>query len=305
MSESSIAPPYLKKGDTIAIAAPARKISLEELHPSLSTLEEWGLHVVYSDLLFGEANQFSGSDADRSSDFQRWLDDPQVKAILCARGGYGTLRIIDQLDFTKFRQSPKWIAGYSDITVLHSHLHQLGYASLHATMPINFERDPASTETLRLALFGEPLHYTVNTPSGVSNRQGVAKGQLIGGNLSLLYAMQGSVSDIDTRNKILFIEDLDEYLYHVDRMMMSLKRSGKLSHLAGLIVGGMSEMKDNAIPFGKTAAEIIYNTIRDYDFPVCFGFLAGHGLQNFALRFGSTIILNVQPVETTLTEVML
>lgn len=305
MSTSLIVPPYLKKGDTIAIAAPARKISLEELNPALDTLKKWGLRVIYSELLFGQADQFSGSDADRSADFQRWLDDPQVKAILCARGGYGTLRIIDQLDFTRFRQSPKWIAGYSDVTVLHSHLHHLGYASLHSTMPINFERDPASTETLRQALFGEPLHYVVKNESPVVNRIGFAKGQLIGGNLSLLYALQGSNSDLDTRNKILFIEDLDEYLYHIDRMMMSLKRSGKLSHLAGLIVGGMSEMKDNTVPFGETAEEIIYNTIRDYDFPVCYGFPAGHDRMNYALRLGLEWEIDVQVTATTLKEISL
>jgi muramoyltetrapeptide carboxypeptidase len=287
-------PPYLKKEDTVALAAPARKISREELEPTLNILKSWGLRVVFSELLWGQEHQFSGSDRDRCADFQHWLNAPDVKAILCARGGYGSLRIIDQLNFDVFQKNPKWITGYSDITVLHSHLHQSGYASLHSTMPINFERDAESTETLRKALFGETLHYQIKQNNAVKNRLGQAKGILVGGNLSLLYALQGSRSAIDTRDKILFIEDLDEYLYHIDRMLISLKRSGMLSQLSGFVVGGMSNMKDNSIPFGKTAEEIVYDAVKEYDYPVCFGFPAGHEQKNFALRFGMPAEMNVK-----------
>lgn len=286
-----IQPSYLKKGDKIAIVACARKISRDELQPAIDILKSWGLEVVLSRYLFSEDNQFSGTDSERAEDLQTMLNHVSVKAVICARGGYGTIRIIDKIDFTRFIQHPKWIIGYSDITVLHSHIHSIGIETLHATMPINFTKNKEALETLRKALFGERLFYEVE--KHLLNKAGDAEGELVGGNLSLLYSLTGSVSDIDTKGKILFIEDLDEYLYHVDRMMINLKRSGKLDHLAGLIVGGMTDMKDNAVPFGKTAEEIILDAVQEYNYPVCFNFPAGHVDRNLALYFGKNVKLHV------------
>lgn len=290
--------PYLKKGDKIAIVASARKISMEEINPAIAILKSWGLEIVPGKNLFKSDNQFSGTDKERAEDLQTMLDDPSVKAIISARGGYGTIRIIDAIDFTKFKQHPKWIVGYSDITVLHSHIHNLGIETLHATMPINFTKNASATESLRKALFGEHLMY--ETEKHLLNREGNAEGELIGGNLSLIYALTGSISDIHTQGKILFLEDLDEHLYHIDRMMMNLKRSGKLDHLAGLVVGGMTDMKDNAIPFGKTAEEIIIDTVKEYSYPVCLNFPAGHIDKNMAIYFGKKVKLIVKS-KTTLT----
>jgi muramoyltetrapeptide carboxypeptidase len=225
------------------------------------------------------------------------LDDDSVKAIISARGGYGTLRIIDKLNFEKFQKNPKWIIGYSDVTVLHSHVHRnCGIETLHATMPINFHKDEESVETLRKALFGEKISYEISAQP--MNRNGEAQGELVGGNLSLLYALQGSSSDINTEGNILFIEDLDEYLYHIDRMVVSLKRSGKLSKLAGLVVGGMNDMKDNQVPFGKTAGEIIAEAVAEFKYPVCFGFPAGHTAKNLALPLGRRAKLKVSGVSS-------
>ena len=293
-----IQPSYLKKGDKIAIVASARKISREEIKPAIDIFKNWGLEVVLSKNLFKSDNQFSGTDDERTEDLQTILDDVSIKAIISARGGYGTIRIIDKIDLAKFKQHPKWIVGYSDITVLHSHIHNLGIETIHATMPINFTKNAAATESLRSALFGEQLKYELeNHPL---NKKGICEGELTGGNLSLIYALTGSVSDINTQGKILFIEDLDEYLYHIDRMMVNLKRSGKLSHLAGLIIGGMTDMKDNAIPFGKTAEEIILDAVKEYDYPVCFNFPAGHIDKNMALYFGKKVKLKVE-AKTSLT----
>ena len=285
-------PSFLQPGDTIAIVATARKISPEELQAPIAVLQAWGLQVIIGGNLHGVFHQFSGTDEQRKDDLQQALDNPLVKAIIIARGGYGTVRIIDRLDFTKFIASPKWIIGYSDITVLHQHINQnFGIATLHATMPINFNKNKAATESLRRALFGETLQY--DFPSHSLNRTGTCSGEIVGGNLSLIYALTGSKSDIDTTGKILFMEDLDEYLYHVDRMMMNLKRAGKLSGLKGLIVGGMSEMKDNAVPFGQTAEEIISEAVTGYNYPVCFNFPAGHIDQNMAVYFGKNAELSV------------
>ena len=280
-----LVPPYLKEGDTVVIIATARKISDEELDPTIGILNSWGLNAELAPNLFKSHHQFSGSDEERTQDLQWALNHPTAKAILIARGGYGTLRIIDHVDFTEFKKNPKWLIGYSDATVLHCHLQSLGVVSLHATMPPHFTKNEEATESLRKALFGEELNYTISAHA--LNRSGEASGELIGGNLS------GSKSDIDTKGKILFIEDLDEYLYHIDRMMMNLKRSGKLQHLAGLIVGGMSNMKDNAIPFGKTAEEIILDSVKEYNYPVCFNFPAGHIDRNLAVVMGKGIKLEV------------
>ena len=284
-------PSSLKKGDKIAIVASARKVSREELQPAIELFKSWGLEVILSKNLFNQENQYAGSDNERAEDLQTMFDDISVKAVICARGGYGILRIIDKIDFTKFKQHPKWMIGFSDVTVLHSHIHTLGIETLHAKMLLNINKDVESTETLRKALFGETLNYEI--ASHPLNRKGNAEAQLTGGNLSLLYALAGSVSDIDTKGKILFIEDLDEYLYHIDRMMLNLKRSGKLNHLAGLIVGGMNDMKDNAIPFGKNAEEIILDAVKEYNYPVCFNFPAGHIDRNCALILGRKVKLTV------------
>ncbi len=290
---------YLKRGDRVAIAAPARKVSEEELTAAVRLLEHWGLEVVLPHHLLDAENQLAGSDDTRAQLMQNLLDAPDIKAILCARGGYGTVRIIDKLDFTQFLQRPKWIVGYSDVTVLHSHIHtHCGVETLHATMPINIPADACkrsypATETLRKALFGEPLHYVC--PAHPLNRSGLAEGELVGGNLSILYSLCGSASGLDTTGKILFLEDLDEYLYHIDRMMMNLKRNGMLDRLAGLVVGQLSDMHDNTIPFGKTAEEIVWDSVKEYHFPVCFNFPAGHnGTDNRALILGRTVRLAVE-----------
>lgn len=284
-------PPHLKKGDKIGIVACARKISEQELQAPVEIIHSWGLEVVFGKNVFKSADQFSGTDEERTEDLQQVLDDSSVKAVISARGGYGTVRIIDKIDFAKFKMNPKWIIGYSDITVLHSHIHNFGIETLHATMPINFTKNAEATESLRKVLFGEALHYEVE--SHTLNRAGDAEGELVGGNLSLLFALTGSSSEIDTKGKILFIEDLDEYLYHVDRMMIALKRAGKLDGLKGLIVGAMSDMKDNTIPFGKTAEEIIIDAVKEYNYPVCFGFPAGHIDRNLAVVFGRGTVLKV------------
>ncbi len=286
-----IIPEYLNKGDTILIIATARKISREEIDPVITALESWGLRVVQGPNLLGCCNQYSGSDAERAADLQWALDHPTAKAIMNARGGYGTMRIIDDVDFSGFRRKPKWLVGYSDVTVLHSHLNTLGFCSIHGTMPVNLLKDEASALSVRDLLFGKDISYEI--PQHPLNRNGNASGPMAGGNLSILYALSGSISEMDYKGKILFIEDLDEYLYHIDRMMLQLKRSGKLKDLAGLVVGGMTEMRDNLIPFGKQAEEIIAETVASYNYPVCFDFPAGHTLRNLAFYNGRRVSLSV------------
>lgn len=291
-------PQYLKPGDNVAIVAPARKVNSAELAPAVALLQSWGLKVVIPEHLFDADNQFAGTDQTRAAVLQRQLDADNIRAIFCARGGYGTVRIVDKLDFSGFVSSPKWVVGYSDITVLHSHIHQsYGIETLHATMPINIPPDTTSKaypaiESMRACLFGEKATYTA--PAHSLNRRGTAHGMVVGGNLSILYSLCGSASDIDTAGKILFIEDLDEYLYHIDRMMMALKRSGHLDRLAGLVVGQMSDMHDNSIPFGRTAEEIVRDAVAEYAYPVCFDFPAGHnGTDNHALLLGRNATLAV------------
>ena len=294
-----ITPPYLKKGDRIAFVSPARKISPVEVQTAISIFKAWGLEVVLGDHLFASYNQFAGSDDQRQSDFQQMLDDDSIRAIICTRGGYGTVRIIDRLDFTRFLQSPKWIVGYSDVTVLHSHIHRhYGVETLHAIMPVNFKDNKCdgspSLNSLKKALFGKEIVYRF--PAEPYFRKGACKGQLVGGNLSILYSLTNTGSDIDTNGKILFIEDLDEYLYHIDRMMMNLRRSGKLDGLAGLIVGSMTKMHDNEVPYDKTANEIIAEAVEDYPYPVCYNFPAGHLDDNRALILGREVTLEVSDV---------
>ncbi len=294
-----ISPPFLKPGDCIAIVAPARKISTEELAPAIQQLETWGLKVKLGKHIYSTSNQFAGTDEERAADMQHMLNDTEVKAIISARGGYGAVRIIDKLDFTQFCKTPKWIAGYSDITVFHNHIQtHFGIQTLHSTMPISFGKDAASTELLKKALFGEVNEYILNAQP--TNKKGKGTGILCGGNLSLLYALAGTPSDIDMKGKILFLEDLDEYFYHIDRMMMQLKRSGKLAHLSGLIIGSFSDMKDNTIPFGKTAEEIILEAVQEYNYPVCFGFPAGHGTRNYPLYMGRNMELDLDTTKSAL-----
>lgn len=292
-------PKNLKKGDTVALVSTARKLTREDLVPALQLLNLWGLEVVLGTSVGAEDHQFAGSDAVRIEDFQQQIDNPSVKAIWCARGGYGTVRIIDTLDFSKFLKHPKWIIGYSDVTVLHSHIHGLGVATMHAQMALEIEKKTkASKETLKQALFGDTIEITCKSHN--LNRVGNAKGELVGGNLSILYSLCGSSSSLNTEGKILFLEDLDEYLYHIDRMMQNLKRNRMLENLAGLIVGGMSDMNDNTIPFGKTAEEIIVEAVKEYDYPVCFGFPAGHIQDNRALIFGKEYELSINNQDTIL-----
>jgi muramoyltetrapeptide carboxypeptidase len=288
-------PPYLKKGDKIAIVSPARKITREEVEPAMKMFRAWGLEVVEGEHLYASFNQFAGSDEQRQADMQQMLDDDSIRAIVSSRGGYGTVRIIDRLDFSRFVQNPKWIVGFSDVTVLHSHIHRhFNIETLHAIMPVNFrdrcESNP-SLNSMRKALFGKEISYKY--PAEPYFRKGSCKGPLVGGNLSILYSLTNTNSDIDTNGKILFIEDLDEYLYHIDRMMMNLRRSGKLDGLAGLIVGAMMKMHDNEIPFDKTAIEIIASAVEDYPYPVCFNFPAGHVDDNRALILGREVRLEV------------
>ena len=288
-----VTPPFLQKGDVVAIVSTARKISIEELNPALQLLESWGLKAIIGNTIEAEENQFAGCDELRATDFQQMLDDPDIKAIWCARGGYGTVRIIDKLDFSAFKKNPKWIVGYSDVTVLHSHIHNFGIETLHAQMCLEIKNKTDETvESIRKILFGE--EYSIEIPRKDSfASSGIFSGELIGGNLSVLYSLCGSASEMKTDNKILFIEDLDEMLYHIDRMMMNLKRSGYLKNLKALIIGGMTEMKDNKVYFGKTAEEIIVEMVKEYNYPIISNFPAGHIKDNRALIMGREVELNI------------
>ena len=293
-------PQSLQRGDLVAIVTTARKIDRSAIQKAIELLESWGLNAVVGKTIGKADHQFGGTDADRITDFQEAMDNDAVKAIWCARGGYGTVRLLDSLDFTKFSMNPKWVVGFSDVTALHSHIHNLGVQTIHGLMPITVESStPAALISLKNALFGDVLRHEV--PCESKNKYGEATGEIVGGNLSMLYSLLGSNSAIKTSDKILFIEDLDEYLYHVDRMMMNLKRNGYFGNLKGLIIGGMTEMNDNTIPFGKTAEEIILDNIKEFDFPVCFNFPAGHLKDNRALIFGRCVVFNTQKEGTTLT----
>lgn len=295
MIENIITPLKLKAGDKIGIVATARKISLQEIQFAIDTINGWGLEVVWGSTIGKEDFQFAGPDEERLADFQNLLDDDSVKGIICARGGYGTVRFVDEIDFRKFSKKPKWICGYSDITVLHSHLLNVyNIASVHSTMPLSFsENTEDSLESLREILFGENVSYSF--AANKLNRIGSEEGILCGGNLSLLQNLSGTDSDLDTDEKILFIEDVDEYLYHFDRMIQWLKRSGKLNNLSGLMVGHLSKMKNlnEKNPFGKTAEEIVAEAVREFDYPICFGFPAGHENDNRALIIGGRYGLTV------------
>lgn len=298
-------PPYLVAGDTIGLVCPAGFMPMEKITTCIQTLETWGYRVKLGKTLGGNSTTyFSGTDAERLADLQDMINDDEVKAILCARGGYGTGRIIDQLDFKKFKESPKWIIGYSDITVLHCHLYSNYYiSSLHAPMAGAFNDGGAENEfvqSLKNSLEGKKQKYTCAVHD--FNRKGEAIGELVGGNLSLLAHLNGTDSDIKTKGRILFIEDVGEYTYNVDRMLHQLKRSGKFSKLAGLIVGGFTEMKDTERPFGQTVEEVIRDIVKEYDFPVCFGFPVSHTDNNYALKIGVGYKLKVTKSKVLLEE---
>lgn len=285
-------PPSLQKGDTIAILATARKNIDDNLKPAIDLLHSWGLEVVIGKTIGLDDNQLAGTDIQRAEDFQHQLDNPNIKAIWCVRGGYGTVRMIDLIDFTKFKKHPKWIFGFSDATVIHSYLNKINIASIHGAMPVTVERaTPEAIESLRKALFGESLDY--NLPFDEKNKLGTAKGQIVGGNLSILYSLMGSNAQIDCKGKILFIEDIDEYLYHIDRMMISLKRCGCFDNLEGLIIGGMTKMRDNDIPWGKNANEIIEDVTKGYSFPILYNFPAGHIRDNRTLILGKQVSIEI------------
>ncbi len=295
-----VQPSYLKKGDKVAITCPAKKLP----HPmtdAIALLESWGLEVALGKTVTASFHQFAGDDALRAADLQRFVSDKSIKAIFAARGGYGTIRMIDDVDFMPIKEASKWIIGFSDITVLHAHLFAVfGLQTIHGQMPMTIpDGTTESLQTLRKALFGEGFGYRFSAEK--LNREGEAQGILVGGNLTLLVAVSGSVSDFDYDGKILFLEDVGEYLYSIDRMMRTLKRARKLKNLAGLIVGGFTELKDNEIPFGQTAEEIIFEVVKEYHYPVCFGFPAGHIPNNQALIFGKTLNLAVQKQYITAT----
>ena len=298
-------PPYLQTGDTIGIVCPAGYMQFENAQTCIDTLLQWGYKVKTGKTLGSTSqNYFSGTDEERLKDFQEMLDDDEVSAVLCGRGGYGLTRIIDRISFKKFRKNPKWLIGFSDITVLHSHIYaNYEIATLHAPMAAAFNDGGAVNEyvqSLRRVLKGKEINY--NCASHEFNRLGNATGELVGGNLALLTHLVGSESDIKTKNRILFLEDIGEYLYNIDRMMYQLKRAGKLNKLAGLIVGGFTENKDTDRPFGQSAYEIIRDAVSEYKYPVCFGFPVSHEKENYALKIGVGYKLEVRKSKVSLEE---
>ncbi len=290
-------PTYLKKGDTVMIVATAGILKDSSIvNDAVELLEDWGLNVKLGQHLYADGNHFAGSDAQRTEDFQLALDDDSVKAIWCARGGYGTVRMVDALDFSKFSESPKWIIGFSDVTVLHNEVHNLGRESIHGIMPSTYrpgnKKQKKALKSLKRALFGKSLEY--KTPKSDFNKTGTATGQLIGGNLSILYSLLGSKSSLKTDGKILFIEDLGEYVYHIDRMMQNLKRNGYFENCYGLVVGGITDIRENDTDFGKPVEQVILDAVAEYDFPVVFDFPAGHIRDNRTLILGREVSLEVK-----------
>lgn len=292
----------LVPGSVIGITCPSGYVAPERIQYCTEVLQRWGYKVVPGKTVGNGNNYFAGTDTERMADMQAMLDDDGIDAILMGRGGYGMSRIIDGLDFTRFVKRPKWLCGFSDITVLHNHVHaRYGIPTLHSPMCGHFkpetEHEPYLL-TLKNALAGGDLRYAA--PACAYNRAGVATGILTGGNLSLLAHLTGSMSEVDTDGKLLFIEDLDEHLYHIDRMLVHLKRAGKLKKLAGLIVGGFTDMKDTERPFGQTVEELIWDKVKEYDYPVCFGFPCGHQDVNYTLTLGAQHVLQVSALGSTL-----
>ncbi|MCI0920862.1 S66 peptidase family protein [Sphingobacterium rhinopitheci] len=288
-------PTYLKKGDKIAVLCPASYISVD-LSPAYAILKSWGLEVVVYASVVSQEHQFAGNDDLRAEDLQKALDDPEIKAIIAGRGGYGCVRIIDSINFEIFCKNPKWIVGFSDITVLHSHI-QNNYQipTIHGQMVKSFlDGTPESLETLRKALFGEGNDLSYISNSELPNREGEATGILTGGNLAILQSIISSDSDIDYTNKILFIEDVGESYYNIDRMLWTLKRAKKLENLRGLIVGGFTDLKDSDPSFGQNIEGIIMDKVAEYNYPVAFGCPAGHIENNLAIVLGREIILKTE-----------
>lgn len=281
-------PPYLRQGSTIGITCPAGYVSQDRVRFAIEALKLWGFNVVEGKTIGNEYHYFSGRDEERLHDLQQMLEDPNINAILMGRGGYGLSRIIDDLDFTSFQKHPKWICGFSDITVLHSHIHnKLGIPTMHSPMTAAFSPETINSDHIKNfygALTGSSLHY--HAPSNNYNRTGTAEGILVGGNLAILSHLIGSESDINTFGKLLFIEDVGEHLYKIDRMLLSLKRAGKLKDLKGLILGGFTELEDTKRPFGQSLKEIILDKVSEYDYPVCFDFPTGHIDENYTLTLG-------------------
>lgn len=304
-------PPHLKPGDTVGITCPAGYIKTEAIQPAVQLMQSWGFNVKIGQTVGKRDFTMGGTDAERLADLQQMLDDPNVKAIMCARGGYGAVHIIDQLNFKRFVASPKWVIGFSDITVLHNHIHtNCHVATLHSKMcnsfPDNWSlAEPIQIETIlsiKQALTGQKLTY--NSPEHAANRIGSATAPLIGGNLSIVATLTGTRSDINTDGKILFLEDTGEYLYNIDRMFYNLQRSGKLEKLAGLIIGGFKVKPDEPDDeFGRTLYEVVLDRIKNYQYPACFDFPVGHQKNNFALKCGVTHTLRVTQTGRTLTEV--
>lgn len=297
-------PPYLKEGDAIGVLCPSGYMPYDKATTALNTLTNWGFKVVPGKTLGKQYHYFSGTDKERLNDLQYMMDAEDIKAIFCARGGYGMGRIIEKLNFKKFKKTPKWIIGFSDITVLHSHLFsKYKIASLHAPMAAAFndgEFNNQYIQSLHDAIIGRKANYS--SPGNEFNQKGKSSGTLVGGNLSLLAHLVGTSSDIKTKNRILFIEDVGEYIYNVDRMMYQLKRSGKLDELKGLIVGKFTDMKDTTIPFGQSTEEVISNIVKEYDYPVCFDFPVSHEKENYALKIGCKYKLTVSGTSTELKE---
>ena len=286
-------PSFLKPNDKVAITAPAKRIARAEIDAAVKILISWGLQVVVGETIDSEYFQFSGTKEQRLDEVQNLLDDPHIKAIFFARGGYGSIQIIDDVDFKAFKKNPKWLIGFSDITVFHAHVAKFDIPTIHATMPLNFEKNSSeSLETLKQSVFKGKMKYELKGKHKL-NRKGKSKGEIVGGNLSILYSLLGSKSFPDLKGKILFIEDLSEYYYHLDRMMYSLKRAGKLKELKGLLVGQFSDMKEAALPFGMNTEEIILEAVKEYEFPVYFNFPAGHVNDNRALIFRKEVKMEV------------
>lgn len=310
LNPGTIIPPYLKPGNTIGITAPAGFITMEEMQPALIEMQSWNLTIQCGKTIGTRHFTFSGTDDERANDLQNMLDDKNLQAIMCARGGYGLIRIIDRLDFTKFVQQPKWLIGFSDATVLINHVYKnFGIASIHSKMCNSFPDNPMvadafqneTIQSIRKALFGEKIIYEI--PFNVNNRNGQATAPLIGGNLKTIESLYESNSELKMENAILFVEDTGEYLYSIDRMFCGLKRSGKLAKLKGLVLGGFKIKPDDpGEEFGKMLEEIVLEKIQEYNYPVCFDFPVGHQKNNFAIKHGKTHILQVSTNNCTLIE---
>lgn len=298
-----IQPPYLKAGDTVAIVAPSGilKNKTGEVQQAEDLLKSWGLNVVIGTHVFSQDNHFAGTDAERYEDFQKTMDDPTISAIWCARGGYGTVRILDKLDFKRIKEKPKWLIGYSDITALHNQFINEGFESIHALMCTSLTKDlddiSESITTFKKAIFGESLTYTLKGTD--YNRIGVVTAPLVGGNLTMLHTMLGSKTSIDTSGKILFIEEIGEYKYHIDRMLQSLKRAGYFDNCAGVLVGDMSKMRKNTTLWGTSVEQLILDALADYNFPIAFNMPAGHEKDNRAMILGRKVEIVVEKDKTT------